>query len=101
MSSRFNLTRPRKLRVEKLEDRRVMDAGGGAFQFEPLPASSPTTSGGNPVEPFLLPDGFVQTVIAREGDGGTTDLWDMNTLNENGPNAGRFLYRTHETGSNG
>jgi hypothetical protein len=25
----------------------------------------------------------------------------MNTLNETGPHAGRFLYRTHETGSNG
>jgi secreted PhoX family phosphatase len=25
----------------------------------------------------------------------------MNTLNENGPQAGRFLYRTHEVGSNG
>ena len=30
-----------------------------------------------------------------------TDLPDMHTLNETGPQAGRFLYRTHEVGSNG
>jgi len=33
------------------------------------------------------------------GSGG--DLPDMVTLNETGPQAGRFLYRTHEVGSNG
>ena len=40
-------------------------------------------------------------MFAREGDGGTTDNWDMNTLNETGPHAGRFLYRSHETLVNG
>jgi secreted PhoX family phosphatase len=38
-------------------------------------------------------------VFAGEGDGGTKDLWDMNTQNETGKQAGRFLYRTHETSS--
>ncbi len=48
-----------------------------------------------------LPAGYTQRVVAREGDGGTTDNWDMNTLNETGPSAGRFLFRSHETLENG
>jgi len=71
------------------------------FQFEPLASSAACTIGGAgafPLEqPFVLPPGFQQTIIAREGDGGSTDNWDMNTLNETGPHAGRFLYRSHET----
>ncbi len=68
----------------------------GQIPFSPLAASSPCTPGGNPAEPLVLPAGYTQRVIAKEGDGGTADLWDMNTLNENGPDAGRYLYRTHE-----
>ena len=72
----------------------------GQFQFSPLPTSAACVPGGAgtfPVEqPFLLPEGFVQTVIAREGDGGTIDNWDMHSLNESGPGAGRFLYHSHE-----
>jgi secreted PhoX family phosphatase len=71
----------------------------GQFTFTPLPASA--VCGQDPAQPFVLPPGYAQTVIAREGDGGTIDLWDMNTQNENGPEAGRFLYRTHEVGANG
>lgn len=71
------------------------------FQFEPLAASAACVPGGAGAfpdeQPFILPAGFVQTVIAREGDGGATERFDMNTLNETGPLAGRFLYRTHET----
>src|SRR5262245_32008053 len=67
--------------------------------FTPLPASAACTPGGNPTQPFLIPPGFVQTVIASQPQ--FPDLPDMNTLNENGPQAGRFLYRTHETGTNG
>lgn len=77
----------------------------GPFQFSPLPSSAACIPGGVgtfPAEqPFLLPDGFAQTVVAREGDGGTIGNWDMNTLNESGPHAGRFLYRTHEVPTNG
>jgi len=71
----------------------------GPFQFEPLPASAPCTPGGNPTQPFLLPDGYAQNIIASQPQ--FPDVPDMNTLNENGPQAGRFLYRTHEVGSNG
>ena len=74
-------------------------ATAGQFKFTPLPASA--VCGPSTEQPFLLPPGYSQTVIAREGDGGTLDLWDMNTQNETGPQAGRFLYRTHEIGSNG
>ena len=71
----------------------------GPFQFAPLPASAPCTPGGNPAQPFLLPPGYTQTVIASEPQ--YPDLPDMHTLNETGPHAGRFLYRTHEVGANG
>ena len=73
------------------------EVGSGAFQFEPVPASAVCTPGGNPTQPFVLPPGYIQTVFAAEPEGGTRDLWDMNTLNETGPEAGRYLYRTHET----
>jgi uncharacterized protein len=71
----------------------------GPFQFEPLLTSAPCTPGGNAVQPFLLPDGYAQNIVASEPQ--FPDVPDMNTLNENGPQAGRFLYRTHELGSNG
>jgi hypothetical protein len=74
---------------------------GGPFQFTPLAASAACVPGGAGVypaeQPFVLPLGFIQTVIAREGDGGSTDNWDMNTLNETGARSGRLLYRSHET----
>ncbi|HEU5305284.1 MAG TPA: alkaline phosphatase PhoX [Gemmatimonadales bacterium] len=73
----------------------------GQFKFTPLSTSTACVNGGAPSQPFTLPVGFGQTIIAREGDGGTADLWDMNTQNETGMQAGRFLYRTHEVGSNG
>lgn len=71
-----------------------------SFPFTPLPTSAACVPGGAGTfpneQPFLLPPGFEQVVIAREGDGGAPDQWDMNTLNETGLDAGRFLYRTHE-----
>ena len=77
----------------------------GPFQFSPLPSSAACVVGGAGTfpdeQPFLLPAGFVQTVIARQGDGGTIDNWDMHTLNETGPHAGRFLYHSHEVPTGG
>lgn len=51
--------------------------------------------------PWKLPAGFTQRVVADETalniyDGGRDDWHDMNVVNETGPMAGRFLYRTHE-----
>jgi hypothetical protein len=81
------------------------DSPGGRLSFEPLAASAACVPGGVGAfpdeQPFVLPPGFVQTIIAREGDGGSTDNWDMNTLNETGPHAGRYLYRSHETPTDG
>jgi len=75
-------------------------AGSGAFQFDPLPASAVCTiPGGDPINPALLPPGYTQTILASEPQFG--DLIDMNTQNETGPHAGRYLYRVTETGSNG
>lgn len=71
----------------------------GPFQFQPLQASAACTAGGNPDQPFILPAGYGQTIIASEPQ--FPDLPDMTTLNENGNQAGRYLYRTHEVGSNG
>ena len=75
------------------------NATKGQFQFEPLQLSASCTSGGNANQPFILPAGYGQTIIASEPQ--FPDLPDMTTLNENGNQAGRYLYRTHEVGSNG
>jgi hypothetical protein len=71
----------------------------GAFQFTPLAASAVCTNGGNAIAPLLLPLGYAQTALASEPS--YADVPDMNTQNETGPMAGRFLYRVHEVGSNG
>ncbi len=76
-------------------------------QFTPLAAS--VTGGSLPEDkPFLLssPDFMQETLNANNlgaQNGGVKlgDNWDMNTLNETGPNAGRFLFTPYETGSAG
>ena len=68
-------------------------------EFTPLPASAQCTPGGNVGALLNLPAGYSQIAIASEPD--YVDVPDMNTLNETGPQAGRYLYRTHELGSNG
>jgi secreted PhoX family phosphatase len=77
----------------------------GPFPFTPLPASAQCIPGGAGTfpdeQPFLLPEGYEQKIVARQGDGGTTDNWDMHVLNENGPHAGEFLYHSHETPEDG
>jgi hypothetical protein len=69
-------------------------AGSGAFRFTPLAASAVCTNGGSASQPLVLPDGYQQTVIAQEPD--VSDAIDMQTQNETGPDAGRFLYRVSE-----
>jgi uncharacterized protein len=71
---------------------------GQSTPFTPLATSAPCVAGGKGQQ-MQLPAGYVYTTVAQEG-AGFTDLADMNTLNESGPQKGRFLYRTHETGSN-
>jgi uncharacterized protein len=58
-----------------------------------------TVPGGDPDQPLILPKKYEQTIIAREPQMAGNP--DMQTLNETGPHKGRYLYRTHEVGSNG
>lgn len=77
-------------------------------RFDPLAESSECVGApaGRSSDPFVLPEAnededtlrYDQVVVAEEGQGGTEDLWDMNTQNEFGRDAGRFVYRTHEVG---
>ena len=89
-------------------------SNGGQFEdFTPLASSAacvlppPTVAGFAAYKPFVLPEGYAQTILATElADfapvaGTSGDVPDMLVLNETGPQAGRFLYRTHEVGSNG
>lgn len=49
--------------------------------------------------PFLIPAGYQQRIVSSERDLNLyvgTDRPDMNTVNETGKHAGRYLYRTHE-----
>lgn len=51
--------------------------------------------------PWKLPEGYTQKVVSDETDlniypDGRDDWHDMNVVNETGPQAGRFMYRTHE-----
>src|SRR5262245_2228997 len=67
--------------------------GGPNFRFTGLAASQIcTVAGGSPTAPFLLPAGFSQTILASEPS--YADVPDMNTQNEDGPDAGRYLYQT-------
>jgi hypothetical protein len=69
--------------------------GGSGFQFTPLSSSyTCTVAGGDPVNPVALPAGFAQSIIASEPQ--FADAIDMNTQNETGPDAGRYLYRPSE-----
>lgn len=70
--------------------------------FEPLTESA--ACGSEPITaPFVLPDGYSQAVIESQlsDPADFADLPDMNQLNETGPQAGRYLYRTHEVDANG
>jgi hypothetical protein len=79
-------------------------AGSAVCGTPPIPA---TLAGLDSYQPFVLPSGYSSRVVTTERDPGLfglgfgVDNFDMLTLNETGPHAGRFLYRTHEVGSNG
>ncbi|MDO9425193.1 MAG: DUF839 domain-containing protein [Methylobacter sp.] len=49
--------------------------------------------------PWIIPEGYSQSIISDENDLNIyvgTDWNDMNTVNETQKHAGRYLYRTHE-----
>lgn len=78
-------------------------ATSGNWKFTPLTSSAEIGSLTED-KPFKLPAGYSQSVLLDEGSldiyTGTTpngaDWPDMNTVNETGKHAGRYLYRTHE-----
>ncbi|MES9989211.1 MAG: alkaline phosphatase PhoX [Candidatus Thiodiazotropha endolucinida] len=74
--------------------------GIDGFNFTPLDASA-NSADWKPASPWKVPKGFKQRVVSDETDlniydGGRNDWHDMNTVNETGPEKGRYLYRTHE-----
>lgn len=76
------------------------NSGKGHFEFRPL-AESADSENWDPAAPWRLPKGYTQNVVSDESalniyDGGRNDWHDMNTVNESGPMAGRYMYRTHE-----
>jgi hypothetical protein len=94
----------------------ALSQGQGTFgNFAPIAGSAvcgvlappATLDGFATYQPFILPEGYSSSIVTTERDPGLfglgkgVDNFDMLTLNENGPQAGRFLYRTHEVGNNG
>jgi sugar lactone lactonase YvrE len=78
----------------------------GPMSFEPIAGSAYGQLTNAWIEPFIIPNGFTQQLVLDETNfdiyaGGVDDLTDMNTVNETGPHSGRYLYRTHEVGTNG
>ncbi len=78
------------------------------LDFTPLSLSAATGSL-SVCAPVQLPEGFQQKILIQESAqcskamvtldaiADISDRTDMNTVNETGVSAGRFLYRTHET----
>lgn len=72
----------------------------GPFSFEPIAQSAADTQW-NASTPWIIPAGFSQQLVSGEAslniyDGGRNDWNDMNTVNETGFQAGRYMYRSHE-----
>jgi len=84
----------------------------GPFGFEPISGSAKGDgSDYDASAPWIIPEGFEQYVVSNEsdldiytqatiGNGNSNDWNDMNTVNETGKHAGRYLYRTHEVRGN-
>lgn len=73
----------------------------GPMSFDPIAGSAygMENDANLGTQPFVIPEGFAQFVISDESDLDIyqgTDWNDMNTVNETGKQAGRYLYRTHE-----
>ena len=86
-------------------DTRAEYTPGSAFTPVASSTACPGEPGGRQANPFAIPPGYDQTVVAEETDpvpgpfGGQEDLYDMNTQNEFGTDAGRYVFRTHEVGA--
>ena len=80
-------------------------AATGPFDFTPIAGSAYGQASTDWTEPYVLPEGYSQSLVSDETGldvyPGVDDLHDMNTQNETGPQAGRYLFNTYEVGSNG
>lgn len=81
------------------------DSEHGPFSFAALDASAYGQASSDWTVPYLVPSGFTQTMVQDETVldvyPGVSDLHDMNTQNETGREAGRYLYNTYEVNDNG
>lgn len=76
----------------------------GPMGFDPIAGSAYAQTTSDPAvlnsEPWVIPQGYTQRIISDETDldiyPGMNDWHDMNTVNESGKQAGRYMYRTHE-----
>lgn len=81
------------------------DENKSRFSFDAIDSSA-NSADWDPAAPWKLPKGFTQTMVSGEDalniyseatyKGQSNDWHDMNVVNETGPQAGRFMYRTHE-----
>ncbi len=73
----------------------------GPMSFNPIAGSAygMEADPSVPTAPWIIPEGYVQTIVSDETDlnlYAANDWNDMNTVNETGKHAGGYLYRTHE-----
>src|SRR5665811_238351 len=81
------------------------NAANGPISFDPIAGSAYGQASSDWSVPYIVPEGYTQTLVKDETVldvyPGVDDLHDMNTQNETGPRAGRYMYNTYEVGSNG
>jgi hypothetical protein len=73
----------------------------GPMAFDPIIASAYGLENSSDIfdAPWVIPEGFTQYIVSDETDLDiyvANDWTDMNTVNETGKHAGRYMYRTHE-----
>jgi len=75
----------------------------GPMAFDPIAASAYAELTTDPVilnsQPWIIPQGFTQRIVSDDSNldiYAGSDWQDMNTVNETGKHAGRYMYRTHE-----
>ncbi len=78
----------------------AQDTTAEYFSFVPISASA-NKNLWDPKAPWVIPEGFTQSMVSSEAalniyPNGVNDWNDMNTVNETGVMAGRYLYRSHE-----
>jgi len=73
----------------------------GPMSFNPIAGSAYGLENAADIAttPWVIPQGYVQSIVSDETDLDiyvANDWPDMNTVNETGKHAGRYMYRTHE-----